>query len=357
MTEIEAHLAELSLLPQPVTGPHPAVVRSDPETLRDRWRGALVGGAVGDALGRPAERLAPSAVREHFGELRDFVAWYGWRSGPTGTWTDDTQLTICVAESILAGGGRVDPTDLAERLVRWLPHGRGVGRTCRDAVERLDAGEPWWQAGRPSAGNGAAMRAAPVGLAHPYDLLRLRVDAAASAAVTHADATAVASTVAQAFAVAYCAHQEPGTLDPAAFLDAVLGVLVGVPDPPVKIRGGARAGERVTLGRRIAEVTTLLDADPTEAFGYLHNGAFVLESLPAALWCFLTRCEDPEAVIVTAVAGGRDADTVAAMAGSLAGAYHGESALPSRWVDDLEGLDELRALADGLLAVAQNAGT
>lgn len=144
---------------------------------------------------------------------------------------------------------------------------------------------------------------------------------------------------------------------PAAFLDAVLGVLVGVPDPPVKIRGGARAGERVTLGRRIAEVTTLLDADPIEAFGYLHNGAFVLESLPAALWCFLTRCEDPEAVIVTAVAGGRDADTVAAMAGSLAGAYHGESALPSRWVDDLEGLDELRALADGLLAVAQNAGT
>lgn len=136
MTEIEAHLAELSLLPHHVTGPHPAVVRSDPETLRDRWRGALVGGAVGDALGRPAERLAPSAVREHFGELRDFVAWYGWRSGPTGTWTDDTQLTICVAESILAGGGRVDPTDLAERLVRWLPHGRGVGRTCRDAVER-----------------------------------------------------------------------------------------------------------------------------------------------------------------------------------------------------------------------------
>jgi ADP-ribosylglycohydrolase len=96
----------------------------------------------------------------------------------------------------------------------------------------------------------------------------------------------------------------------------------------------------------------MLDARPEEeAFGYLYNGAFVLESLPAALWCFLREPEDPEAVVVTAANGGFDADTVAAMAGGFAGAYRGEGAWPERWLGDLEDASELRDLADRLLTV------
>jgi ADP-ribosyl-[dinitrogen reductase] hydrolase len=95
-----------------------------------------------------------------------------------------------------------------------------------------------------------------------------------------------------------------------------------------------------------------LDLPPRQAFDRLYNGAFILESLPAALWSFLRSPEDPEEVLVTAASGGHDADTVAAMAGNLVGAYLGEAALPGRWLADLEFAAELRATADQLWALA-----
>lgn len=91
--------------------------------------------------------------------------------------------------------------------------------------------------------------------------------------------------------------------------------------------------------------------DPTFAAWY--NGAYVLESLPSALWCYLESPEDFEQTLFTAVDAGHDADTVAAMACTLAGAYHGYAKLPSRLVADLEYHDHLLDLADGLYALNQ----
>jgi ADP-ribosyl-[dinitrogen reductase] hydrolase len=315
---------------------------------RDRFRGALLGGAIGDALGRPAEGRDRETVRRSYGVLRDFVPWRGWTGGPKGTVTDDTQLTVCVAESLLAGGGRLDPSDLARRFVAWLPHGRGVGRATRAAVERLGS-VPWDAAGEPSAGNGAAMRVAPVGLCHACDPDALRRDAALSAVVTHADPTAVVSAVAQAFAVAWCLHRPRGALAPADLLGALPHVIAGLDDPVVP---GHRPAGPARLGELLAEVTSHLDEEPDGVFDHFYNGALVTESLPSAWWCFLRSPEDPEEVIVTAVNGGRDADTVGAMAGTLAGAYCGESGLPRRWLDDLEFADDLRRLADDLRGLA-----
>jgi hypothetical protein len=101
-----------------------------PEGLADRYRGSLLWGAVGDALGRAVEGRSPATIRDQFGEqgLREYVKWHGWQSGPTGTITDDTQLTIEVARSLLSTDGQLDPDDLVGRLVAWLPRGRGVPR-------------------------------------------------------------------------------------------------------------------------------------------------------------------------------------------------------------------------------------
>lgn len=353
----EAALSARGLLPAPMRPGIREAVSTPSGDTADRYRGCLLGGAIGDALGRPAEGRSPHEVRRRFGELRDFLPWHGWESGPKGTVTDDTQLTMCVTETLLASDGPFDAEDFARRLVEWLPVGRGRGRTCVAAVEALMAGRPWWESGMASAGNGAAMRAAPIGLRHPDDLDALRRDAALSAVVTHADPMAVASSVAMAAAAAWCVRQASGSLEPAAFVAALAGALDGVHDPGHPERRPGAAPEPVRLVDRIAELPRLLDLEPDAAFARLHNGAFVLESLPAALWCFLRYAEDPEAAIVTAAGGGRDADTVAAMAGALAGAYHGESALPLRWTDDLEFADELRALAEGLQAAARPART
>jgi ADP-ribosylglycohydrolase len=76
------------------------------EVLHDRYRGCLLWGAVGDALGRPAEGRDPASVRAAYGSggLREYVPWHGWRAGPAGTFTDDTQLMMAVARSVIAMG-------------------------------------------------------------------------------------------------------------------------------------------------------------------------------------------------------------------------------------------------------------
>ena len=353
--EVLAALAERDLLPPTSTAVLPW--KPDPgDGLRDAYRGALVGGAVGDALGRPAEARARSVVIAEYGRLVDYQPWWGWDAGPVGTFTDDTQLTLATAESLIAGGGVLDPADLARRLLDWLPEARGAGRATVAAVDRL-AVEPWWRAGTRSAGNGGAMRAAPIGLVHLHDIDLLRRQAALATVVTHADPMAVAGAVAHAWLVASLTAVHPGRLDVNRLIDGLVATLDdladhGAPERDWQYRPG-KTGDPVRLVDRLAEVPAWLDAPVDDALGHFYNGAFILESLPAAVWFFLRRPDDPETVIVEAVMGGRDADTIASMAGAYVGAYLGLDALPERWTgDQLERRDDLVSLADQLYELA-----
>jgi ADP-ribosylglycohydrolase len=114
-----------------------------------------------------------------------------------------------------------------------------------------------------------------------------------------------------------------------------------------------KTDRHVRLRERLAEIPARLDESPQSASDWLYCGAFVLESLPMALWHFLHSSEDPEEAVINAVMGGHDADTVASMTGAYAGAYLGEEAFPPRWRGhDLEFAHELRELADQLLRLA-----
>ena len=114
---------------------------------------------------------------------------------------------MATAESLLATGGRLDPDDLARRYLA-IGHIRGIGRATAHALSALQNGVPWWEAGQTenSGGNGAAMRAAPVGLVHALDpspegLIR---DAVLSAVPTHSHPVGVAGAVTVAAGVAWC---------------------------------------------------------------------------------------------------------------------------------------------------------
>jgi len=252
MSEALGKLTGAGLLPPAWIGDRATVgLLSDPGVeRRSKYRGALLGGTVGDALGRPAEGLPRHAVRRRHGELRNFVAWRGWREGPLGTFTDDTQMTLCVADSLIAGGGALDPVDLAARFVEWLPVGRGKGKATTEAVLRLSAGVAWDAAGEPSAGNGAAMRVAPIGLVHLSDLDFLRRDAALAAVITHAHPMAVASAVMQAFLTAWCVHRGPGSLDPEALVSALDAAVGDIYDPGEPGTWPGAGPQRVRLLRR-----------------------------------------------------------------------------------------------------------
>lgn len=333
------------------------------EELRDLYRGCLLWGAVGDALGRAVEGMTPTAIRDRYGPegLQSYAPWCGWRGGPKGTITDDTELTIEVARTLLASRDAFDAEGFSRRLVAWLPHGRGKGRSTVEAVQALASGEPWWTAGLVvnSAGNGAAMRAAPVGLARalnstPWELCR---DAVLSAFPTHTHPVGLAGAVVISAGVAWCVRERLNgaqSLDKQAFLDFVIRAIDGMePGPTRERRPGGRA---IRLSERLGELAGLLERKtPKEVFDYTWNGAFALESVPAALYCFLRSPDDPRQVIVTAVNGGHDADTVASMAGNLAGAWCGARRLEAEeaeWWNDLEYREELIGLADRLLELS-----
>jgi ADP-ribosylglycohydrolase len=354
--------------------------------LRDRFRGALVGGAIGDAMGRPNEGRPTEVARER--KVRAFQPWHGWNRGPKGTITDDTQMTMWVAEAILEaaeeqrrGGaeaqarkdagvqgsigetgnpGRgdegavglrdqlVDPDDLAQRFTRERI--RGIGRATREFVRNYkDLGKPWHEAGVPSAGNGTAMRAAPVGLVHLGDPYRIYRDSLLQSVVSHRDSMAIAAASCQAYAVARAAAAPPGSLAPLANrldLCADLALLLdGLETPGYPLNGST--GAPSLHGRIGVELPQFLTTRETP-FATWHNGAYVLGSFPCALWCFLASPEDFEQTLFTAVDAGHDADTVAAMACTLSGAYHGYARLPQRLLSDLEYHDRLLELADGL---------
>lgn len=118
----------------------------------------MLGGGIGDALGRPVERWARSDVQAAYPDgVRDFEPWDGWRTGPIGTITDDTQLSLAVAGWLVdAGTQRMpDGADFGRRVAEWGPVARGAGLGSSTAAANLAAGVPWWESGSPTHGNGA----------------------------------------------------------------------------------------------------------------------------------------------------------------------------------------------------------
>jgi ADP-ribosylglycohydrolase len=260
--------------------------------------------------------------------LTGFRKWPGWTAGPKGTYTDDTQLTMVVAEWLIAAGSAApEGADLADRLCMWLPQGRGVGAATRAAARRLITGEPWWQAGTPSAGNGAAMRVAPVGLRFAGQAHDMRHAAMIASIPTHKDWTAVASAIVQAAAVGLCLSTTAEALEPETFLQHLGESVSDLQLPALVLRSDP--AEQRTLVQQIAEVHQWVGRPANEVFDHFYNGAFVMETVPVVLWSLLEFRDDPEGALAEVVMGGRDADTNAAMLGNLLGALHGESVFPS----------------------------
>lgn len=320
------------------------------EAERDRFVATLLAGAMGDALGRPLESRPTDVARPR---PTAFLPWSGWRGGPRGTYTDDTQLTLLVAE-VYRDAGEFDPEAFARGLVDWLPNGRGVGTATFKAVRRLTSDVPWYLSGEDNAGNGSAMRAAPVGLARVHDVRRLRLDAVLSSLPTHAHAMAAAGTTAMAAAVSFLVTRRTGSWTPADLVGHVQAAISGMEYEALAERRDPT--ERSTLHDRLGLVLRLLGKPLEVATGRLYCGGYVLESVPAAFWCFLESPDDPLGAITNALRAGHDADTTAAMAGNLAGAACGTGALPVTLLDDLEGRDQCVRLWQALWRMAHAGG-
>lgn len=285
--------------------------------MRDQLRGVIIGTAVGDALGLPWEGMSADAIRARAGDRLDYVL-----LGGRGLVSDDTEQTWLIAAAVLAARGDVDAfQSTLARYLRWwflaLPPGIGLG-TARSLIRSL-AGVPAGRSGVMSAGNGAAMRAAVLGVA----LAREQVSSwvRASTVITHGDPRADAG----ARVVAIAAH---------------LGARHGLDRREWQAEEVLRAAEGEELVRGLRTVIACLRGgeSPDRLTSALGVPGFVTgyvnHTVPAAVYCWL-RNSTFEGAVSDAVRMGGDTDTVAAIAGALMGATLGFSQIPSDRVDGL----------------------
>jgi ADP-ribosyl-[dinitrogen reductase] hydrolase len=303
-------------------------------TLQDRARGCAVGAAVGDALGMPLEFDPPRPESYMVREM-------GVGRLPPGTFTDDTEMALALAESLLRSCP-IEPEDLAPRFVDWYGAGPyDIGLHTRSVLARVATGTPWdlaveaQQAENPdSAGNGSLMRAWPVALAHWDDLHALLADSRLQSRVT---------------------HPHPECEAGCAFANAAIYFLMQ----------GAEKAEAIAEAVRAANVPEALqatiEAAPLRSRRQLANSGWVRHTLESAVWGLMTTDSFEEAAIQV-VNLGRDADTAGAVVGALAGTAYGLAGIPDRWQAALRGqwpirtgpvwrTPDLITLADRLLGV------
>jgi ADP-ribosylglycohydrolase len=331
--------------------------------MKTRARGALYGLAIGDALGMPTQLLSRREITERWGALlpgfEPAPPGHPLAAGmPAGAVTDDTEQAVLLGRLLVRGGGEVDPLELATALVSWERDmaERGsldlLGPSTKRAVAAVMAGTPPEEAGASGDTNGAAMRIAPVGIAvalnpPPRDDLSTLVDhVVAASRVTHntglalAGAAAVAAAVSAGVSGAGIAGATALAID-AARIAADRGRWVAGADVAARIKWATG----LVAGRTQAQAAELI---------YILVGTSLAtqESVPAAFAVLAAVPDDPWHACLLAASLGGDCDTIAAMAGAIAGACHGVTAFPPEAIAviDAQGLD-LAPLADDLYAL------
>ncbi|GAB4467717.1 MAG: ADP-ribosylglycohydrolase family protein [Elainellaceae cyanobacterium] len=289
----------------------------------------MLGLAVGDAVGTTVE-FQP---RGSFPPMADMVGGGPFRLAK-GQWTDDTSMALCLATSLVELGS-FDPADQMDRYCAWFERGYlsstgecfDIGNTTQQALQIYKtSGNPFsGSVHSRSAGNGCLMRLAPVPIFYFPDSDRTRHFSGESARTTHGAAECVEAS--QLFgeilhrALAGASKAEIlWESDPSSFAEASVGAIA---------QGAYR----------------------NKPIDQIHGTGYVIQSLEAALWCFWTT-DTYEQAILAAANLGDDADTTAAICGQVAGAFYGESGIPTHWLEPLTLRDEIGQLAEKLLASA-----
>lgn len=307
------------------------------ETLA-RYRGALLGLAVADAVGTTLEFQSPGS----FTPITDMVGGGPFHLQP-GQWTDDTSMALCLAESLVTKQD-FDPADQMTRYVRWYREGHlssngtcfDIGNTVRSALQRfLLTGNAYSGAVDPyTAGNGSIMRLAPVPMAYVYRPELALTQSGESSRTTHGAKTAVSA----------CQY----------FGGLLVGALCGVDKETLLAAVYTPAADFWAAHPLAPEIATVAvgsykQMQPPDIKG----SGYVVKSLEAALWAFYHSDTFRDGCLMAANLGD-DADTTAAVYGQLAGAYYGEAGIPHEWREQIALRTTIETFADQLYDLAQS---
>ncbi|XP_038128156.1 ADP-ribose glycohydrolase ARH3 [Cyprinodon tularosa] len=331
-----------------------------------RFRGALVAAVLGDCVGgefEGAEEVPMESVLQHLSGLEDET-----KGNCILEYSDDTAMTRCVVQSLLNRSG-FDEQDLARRFAKEYSAspGRGYGSGVIQVLKKLaspqlaDVFQPARDQfnGRGSFGNGGAMRAAPFALAFP-DLVEVKRFARLGAMLTHSCSLGYNGAVLQALAVHLSLQ---GALNvPRQFISKLISEMEEVEGEEEALRDARILKEaEKPFCERLHKVRDLMDRSKVsieEVISELGNGIAALHSVPTAIFCVL-HCLQPkdylpekygglERTIAYSLALGGDTDTIACMAGAIAGAHYGIEAVPQSWMRCCEGAEDADVNAERL---------
>ncbi len=295
---------------------------------RNQIVGGIMGAIVGDALGVPVEFMSRKSLIEcPVEDMRE----YGTHNQPKGTWSDDSSMILCTIDSLLKG---LDYQDLGERFCKWLedgywtPYGEvfDIGRTTFNSILSMQSGRPALESGMDGEydnGNGSLMRILPLAF-YLYDVEQeKREDIIVKVSdITHSN--------------------EVSTFSCHLYVEYAIGLLEGLTKRQAysKIQKLKGHGCRRDAFRRIqhGDISTFRMED-------IYSSGYVIHSLEAALWCFITTSSYKECVL-KAVNLGDDTDSLACIAGGLAGIFYGLNKIPVEWINSLARKNDILKTCD-----------
>lgn len=285
----------------------------------EKFEGCILGIAIGDALGMPLEGMSREEIKKKYGEVRDFLpSPYG--DLKAGEWTDDTEMTLILAESIIETT-YFNPENFAEKLKDWFYRSKRIGPTSRSAIIRLLRGAKWYESGIESDTCGSAIRVAPIGLVYHFNFNLVEKYAEISSRITHKGIGAIASAIAVAIAVS-CKVLE--------FSDEeMLSEVVNRVDNYDSL-----------LADKIRFAYEIKDRDLDYAVEKLGNTISALDVVPMAFYCVFSE-KDFEKAVLKAINAGGDADSI----GAICGAIKGIDGISERFLQKLKDVEVLRDTA------------
>ncbi len=311
--------------------------------IKSKVRGAIIGTAIGDALGMPVEGLKPETIKERYGKITKFIDSQQsiHRTLKKGQWTDDTVMMMSMIKSLI--NGYINFEQIAKNHVKYFKafQNRGFGRSTRVSLNKISDGAYWWSAGKKDgAGNGVVMKMAPLGIAHYlgminiYDLISSIINISR---MTHGDSRAAIAAILQAQAVSIALSGGIFALRNFILNSVIytqqLENILGSKTPKIS--------ESLNLGLENIEHESLIGLR-----NIIGNGCFVVESFPFSFISILKFYKNPINLLIDVVNAGGDADTTGALVGMLIGASFGLTVFPYRFRKKLENYKNLIKMSD-----------
>ncbi len=294
--------------------------------LRSRFLGSILGSVIGDSWGASYEgRYYPV-------DVEDFQL-------VGGNYTDDSEMMKGVLESLLINNGEFNGLHMAKTFVKNYDYRRRYGPGATSVLMQIKDGLPWDRPakeafyGAGSFGNGAAMRICPVGLLYHNDLAKLETIADQVSVITHTHRLGREGAILQAYAVALAVQADPRTLEPIEFMKKLRSLQLSK-----------------VYHQKLERIETYLSSPPPvdRIISQLGVNIIAPESVPIAIYNFLSNTSNFYEVLHSSITCGGDTDTIACMSGALAGALLGVKAIPKNWIDILEDVDIFQQMAKDL---------